>query len=120
MTELRTPASQAAAAAIEPLVRARNVHKSFGDNEVLKGIDLDVHAGRGGGNSRPVRVGKVHLPALHQPSRGDRPGLDRGRRRTDRLRAQERKAAQASGAGDRRGSAARSAWCSSSSISTRT
>ncbi|GAB3626710.1 Glutamine transport ATP-binding protein GlnQ [Pandoraea terrae] len=26
-----------------PLVRARNVHKRFGDNEVLKGIDLDVN-----------------------------------------------------------------------------
>ncbi|STQ45800.1 L-cystine import ATP-binding protein TcyN [Ewingella americana] len=25
-----------------PLVVARNVHKSYGDNEVLKGIDLDV------------------------------------------------------------------------------
>ncbi|MDU8420531.1 ATP-binding cassette domain-containing protein, partial [Pseudomonas syringae] len=24
------------------LVVARNVHKSYGDNEVLKGIDLDV------------------------------------------------------------------------------
>ena len=29
----------------EPLVRARNVHKSFGENEVLKGIDLDVMPG---------------------------------------------------------------------------
>ncbi|HWQ09316.1 MAG TPA: ATP-binding cassette domain-containing protein, partial [Holophaga sp.] len=28
----------------KPLVRARNVHKSFGSNEVLKGIDLDVNA----------------------------------------------------------------------------
>ncbi|MFK8256481.1 amino acid ABC transporter ATP-binding protein [Erwinia sp. AnSW2-5] len=29
----------------EPLVRARNVQKSYGDNEVLKGIDLDVLPG---------------------------------------------------------------------------
>ncbi|WP_432564302.1 amino acid ABC transporter ATP-binding protein [Kineococcus sp. SYSU DK003] len=29
-----------------PLVQARNVHKSFGHVEVLKGIDLDVHAGQ--------------------------------------------------------------------------
>ncbi len=29
----------------EPLVRAVNVHKSFGDVEVLKGIDLEVHPG---------------------------------------------------------------------------
>lgn len=28
-----------------PLVRARAVRKSFGTNEVLRGIDLDVHAG---------------------------------------------------------------------------
>jgi amino acid ABC transporter ATP-binding protein, PAAT family (TC 3.A.1.3.-) len=30
---------------IQPLVRARNVQKSFGDNAVLKGIDLDVFPG---------------------------------------------------------------------------
>jgi len=30
---------------VEPLVRARNVHKSFGANEVLRGIDLDVMPG---------------------------------------------------------------------------
>ncbi|WP_432511667.1 amino acid ABC transporter ATP-binding protein [Kineococcus sp. SYSU DK001] len=30
----------------EPLVKARNVHKNFGHVEVLKGIDLDVHAGQ--------------------------------------------------------------------------
>ncbi|MGV2099909.1 amino acid ABC transporter ATP-binding protein [Rhizobium sp. 21-4511-3d] len=32
-------------ATIEPLVRARNVHKSFDQLEVLKGIDLDVAPG---------------------------------------------------------------------------
>jgi polar amino acid transport system ATP-binding protein len=32
-------------AAAIPLVRARNVHKSFGANAVLKGIDLDVGKG---------------------------------------------------------------------------
>jgi polar amino acid transport system ATP-binding protein len=30
---------------IQPLVSARNVQKSYGDNEVLKGIDLDVFPG---------------------------------------------------------------------------
>lgn len=30
---------------VKPLVRARNVQKSYGDNEVLKGIDLDVMPG---------------------------------------------------------------------------
>ncbi|EJC83258.1 ABC-type polar amino acid transport system, ATPase component [Rhizobium leguminosarum bv. trifolii WSM2297] len=32
-------------ATVEPLVRARNVHKSFDQLEVLKGIDLDVAPG---------------------------------------------------------------------------
>jgi polar amino acid transport system ATP-binding protein len=32
-------------ASAAPLVSARNVHKSFGSNEVLKGIDLDVMPG---------------------------------------------------------------------------
>ncbi len=35
----------AASADVAPLVRARNVHKSFGANEVLKGINLDVAPG---------------------------------------------------------------------------
>ncbi|MFU9136261.1 amino acid ABC transporter ATP-binding protein [Erwinia tasmaniensis] len=30
---------------VQPLVRARNVQKSYGDNEVLKGVDLDVMSG---------------------------------------------------------------------------
>ncbi|PLR39692.1 ectoine/hydroxyectoine ABC transporter ATP-binding protein EhuA [Chimaeribacter californicus] len=30
---------------VRPLVQARNVHKSYGDNNVLKGIDLDVNPG---------------------------------------------------------------------------
>ncbi|TCL03352.1 MULTISPECIES: amino acid ABC transporter ATP-binding protein [Sodalis] len=29
----------------QPLVRARNVHKNYGNHEVLKGIDLDVYPG---------------------------------------------------------------------------
>ncbi len=37
MSETRAPSM--------PLVRALNVHKSFYDNEVLKGIDIDVAAG---------------------------------------------------------------------------
>lgn len=41
---MTTPIPQAAETG-KPLVRARNVHKRFGDNEVLKGIDMDVQAG---------------------------------------------------------------------------
>ncbi len=32
-------------ATTDPVVRLDGVHKSFGDNEVLRGIDLDVHSG---------------------------------------------------------------------------
>jgi len=40
-----TAESTAPAATTEPVVRLEGVHKSFGDNEVLQGIDLEVHAG---------------------------------------------------------------------------
>ncbi len=64
--------------------RARNVHKSFGDNEVLKGIDLDVWPGEvvvilgpsGSGKSTFLRCIN-HLEAI------DRGSID-GRRRADR------------------------------------
>ncbi|WP_409485670.1 amino acid ABC transporter ATP-binding protein [Arsenicicoccus dermatophilus] len=38
--------SRATASTDQPLVRARNVHKAFHGNEVLKGIDVDVHEGQ--------------------------------------------------------------------------
>ncbi|KAB1147845.1 amino acid ABC transporter ATP-binding protein [Micromonospora sp. DT46] len=46
MTELTVPAA-AGGAAVEsaPMVRAEQVHKSFGAIEVLKGIDLEVRSG---------------------------------------------------------------------------
>ena len=40
-----TAESSVPAATTEPVVRLEAVHKSFGDNEVLRGIDLDVHKG---------------------------------------------------------------------------
>ena len=40
-----TAESTAPAATTEPVVRLEGVHKSFGDNEVLRGIDLEVHRG---------------------------------------------------------------------------
>ncbi|NIX76668.1 amino acid ABC transporter ATP-binding protein [Microvirga terricola] len=59
----------------EPLVKARNVHKSFGDNEVLKGIDLDVMPGEtvvilgpsGSGKSTFLRCIN-HLEAMNRGS----------------------------------------------------
>ena len=38
-------ASAAAARAAEPVIRLEGVHKSFGDNHVLRGIDLEVASG---------------------------------------------------------------------------
>ena len=37
--------STASAAATDSVVRLEGVHKSFGDNEVLRGIDLEVRTG---------------------------------------------------------------------------
>ncbi|RXT52584.1 ectoine/hydroxyectoine ABC transporter ATP-binding protein EhuA [Bosea sp. Tri-44] len=58
-----------------PLVSARNVHKSFGHNEVLKGIDLDVMPGEvvvvlgpsGSGKSTFLRCIN-HLEAINRGS----------------------------------------------------
>ncbi|MEK1893196.1 MAG: amino acid ABC transporter ATP-binding protein [Rhizobium sp.] len=60
---------------IEPLVKARNVHKSFADLEVLKGIDLDVAPGEvvvvlgpsGSGKSTFLRCIN-HLEPINQGS----------------------------------------------------
>ncbi|HEY0294868.1 MAG TPA: amino acid ABC transporter ATP-binding protein, partial [Bordetella sp.] len=38
-TETHHPASGA------PIVRITALHKSYGDHEVIKGVDLDVHRG---------------------------------------------------------------------------
>ena len=59
----------------QPLVRARNVHKAFGQNQVLKGIDLDVAPGEvvvilgpsGSGKSTFLRCIN-HLEAIDQGS----------------------------------------------------
>jgi polar amino acid transport system ATP-binding protein len=69
MTSPTTPA-----AADAPVVRVAGLHKSFGEREVLRGIDLDVHAGEvvcvigpsGSGKSTLLRC--VNL--LEQPTAG--------------------------------------------------
>ena len=50
-----------------PLVHAVNVTKSFGNNQVLKGIDMDVHKGEVVCFLGPVGFGQDDFPALHQP-----------------------------------------------------
>ena len=68
-----------------PMVSAEGVHKRFGRLEVLKGIDLEVGAGRGDVPARPVRLGQVDVPALHQPPGEDQRRAAVGRRRAGRL-----------------------------------
>ena len=59
----------------EPTLSIRNLHKSFADNEVLKGIDLEAHQGdvisilgaSGSGKSTLLRC--VNL--LETPTSGD-------------------------------------------------
>ena len=63
-----------AAGPAPPMVLAEGVHKRFGRLEVLKGIDLAVEPRRGDVRHRPVRLGQVDVPALHQP-----PGADQRR-----------------------------------------
>ena len=41
----------------KPVIRIENLHKYFGDNQVLRGIDLEV---------MPVRLRQVHNASLHQ------------------------------------------------------
>ena len=48
------------------LVSIRDVRKSFGANEVLKGVSLEVAQRRRGRHHRPLRLGQEHAAALHQ------------------------------------------------------
>jgi len=59
---------------IEPLVSLRDLQLSFGDNQVLKGIDLDVHRGQAVSIIGPSGSGKSTIlrciTGLLQPQRG--------------------------------------------------
>lgn len=59
---------------IEPLVSLRDLQLSFGDNRVLKGIDLDVHRGQAVSIIGPSGSGKSTIlrciTGLLQPQRG--------------------------------------------------
>ncbi len=60
---------------MEPIVQYKNIHKSFGDTHVLKGIDLDIHPGEkiaiigpsGSGKTTIIRL----LMTLEEPTDGD-------------------------------------------------
>ena len=66
----------------QPQLVVEGVHKSFGKNEVLRGIDLRGGRARGGVPDRRVRLGQVDAASLHQPARADRRGPDRRRAAT--------------------------------------
>ena len=48
-----------------PVVDLREIHKSFGDHEVLKGVDLDVARRGVRGHLRPLGLGQEHATAVH-------------------------------------------------------
>ena len=64
-TDPETPRRRSGAA-----IDVRDLHKSFGDNEVLKGIDFHVEQRRGRLRHRAVRLGQVDAAALRQPAGG--------------------------------------------------
>ena len=53
-------------ATVAPIVDIRALRKSYGSNEVLKGIDLQIAARRGDRHHRQKRLGQKHAAALHQ------------------------------------------------------
>ncbi len=59
----------------EPILRVLGLHKAFGDQQVLRGIDLDIPTGQitviigGSGSGKSVLI--KHLVALLRPDRGE-------------------------------------------------
>ena len=50
----------------ETIIEIKNLHKYFGKNEVLKGIDLDIKKGEVVVIHRSFRIRKVNLPTLNE------------------------------------------------------
>lgn len=50
----------------KPVIRIENLHKYFGDNQVLRGIDLEVMPGEKVVVLGPSGSGQVHNASLHQ------------------------------------------------------
>jgi hypothetical protein len=51
-----------------PVIEIRDLHKSYGNLEVLKGVDLVAPRGHVVSADRLFRVGQVHALALLQPA----------------------------------------------------
>ena len=104
-----------------PMVVAQGVRKHFGRLEVLQGHRPDGRsAGEVHGHPRPVGLGQVDVPALHQPPREDRRRPHLRRRPAGRVPPGGRQAPRAEGAGGGRPRGPRSAWSSSASTCSRT
>ena len=60
----------------QPLIRFENVHKSYGDNRVLRGVDLSIYKGEittiigKSGEGKSVLL--KHIIGLVRPDSGDR------------------------------------------------
>jgi phospholipid/cholesterol/gamma-HCH transport system ATP-binding protein len=58
----------------DPFIRVRGLHQRFGDQHVLKGLDLDIHRGETlvllGGSGAGKSVLLKHLPGLMSPAEG--------------------------------------------------
>ena len=122
---VRDQPARKATAVTDDLVTAdgawpRTFTRAFGRLEVLKGIDLEVRPRRGAVPARAVRLGQVHVPALHQPPRAGRRRPAIGRRRARRLPASGAASSTSSRRTRPRARAPRSAWSSSASTSSRT
>ncbi|MET1115951.1 MAG: ATP-binding cassette domain-containing protein, partial [Comamonas sp.] len=82
-------APQAAPAADAPLVQLKDVHLSFGDNQVLQGIDLEVRRGQAVSIIGPSGSGKSTIlrciTGLLRPQSG---AISVGDTRVDALRTE--------------------------------
>lgn len=73
-TEAEVPAAADVPATVPPVVSIRGLEKSFGDNRVLKGIDLDIPARQitvvigGSGSGKSVLI--KHITGLLMPDKG--------------------------------------------------
>ena len=99
----------------EIVVAATDVHKSFGNLKVLKGVSLTVRRGEVVVHRRRIRIGQDDPDPLPQSSREDRRGPYPGERTSHRLSRAGRPAGRGQASATSRASARRSAWSSSAS-----
>ena len=82
-----------------PVLEIRGVTKSFGEREVLHGIDLEVAEHEAVARDRRLGLGQVDAAALRRPARGDRRRRHLPRRRGDHRPLGRRRSRSAAGSG---------------------